>query len=62
MTRELMPLNLQDLDVHELERRLEMAAAPIAPDGWRCDCNGRCQEDGCIGHCDFEIIPVSARS
>ena len=37
-------LNLRDLDVEELERRLEMAASPVTPDGWYCDCNG---------HCDF---------
>ena len=57
--KELIPLNLRDLDVEELERRLEMAAAPISPDGWVCDCDGECGQKTCGGRCDFGIpIPV----
>lgn len=39
---EMEILTVQDLDVAELERRLEMAATPITPDGWLCDCNENC--------------------
>ncbi len=38
---ELVPLNIDDLDVAELERRLELAAALPNADCWvQCSANG----------------------
>lgn len=61
--REMTSLNIEELDVQELERRLEMAAVGgVAADTWVCigncgdceDCGGNyCSEDG-IGGCDTD--------
>lgn len=41
---ELLSLNIDDLDVEELEQRLEMAAAAAACDCWVNGCTGYCKE------------------
>lgn len=38
---EIESLNIEDLDVQDLERRIELAAA-VGTDGLWCDCNGEC--------------------
>ncbi len=54
---EITSLNFADLDVEELERRLELAATmpDVQPLGVWCDCNGNnpCQQCTCYdaGYC-----------
>jgi hypothetical protein len=42
---EITSLNFADLDVEELEHRLELAVAGAQPLGVWCNCNGRCGID-----------------
>lgn len=50
---EIEVLDLEDLDVDELEQRLELAAAGgITPDGWICACDDKCT------HCDYTSCPA----
>ena len=48
MDYEIVSLNAEDLDVYELERRLELAMGMYITDGWVCgkDCGSDC---GCNG-------------
>jgi hypothetical protein len=54
---EIEVLNLEDLDVDELEQRLELASGSIAqPDGWVCWCD----RDWC--DCDVFICTCNAEA
>lgn len=51
--REIVSLNIRDLDLQALERRLELAAGLVASlDGWACgvDCTTHCAPV-CTAHC-----------
>lgn len=54
---EIESLNVDDLDIEELERRIELASAmPMLPDGWICgaDCGSACGANcgsNCVGLC-----------
>jgi hypothetical protein len=57
--REIVSLNIKNLDIQELERRLELAAGLIAtPDGWVCGADG-CGVDcgtNCVGNCPSNCV------
>ena len=49
---ELISLNVDDLDIEELERRLELAfGAPSTPDAWDGPGPGECCPTVCYGYC-----------
>lgn len=48
--REIQSLNLDQLDVEDLEHRLELATALPVELSWGCDCNGDCPTQ-CTSNC-----------
>lgn len=50
--REIRSLNLDDLDVVDLEQRIELASAVPTEMAWGCDCDGDCPTFESCGHCD----------
>ena len=42
MVPEIQSLNIDNLDVQELEQRIELASAMTTEMGIWCDCNGEC--------------------
>lgn len=56
---EVESLNIEDLDVEELERRIEMAAALPSPMGWICSCDSSklCDNNVCTDICTEVIAP-----
>lgn len=49
---EVESLNIEDLDVEELERRIEMAAALPSAMGWICSCDNKlCDNNVCSSVC-----------
>lgn len=64
ITSELVNLNLDDLDVEELERRLEMSVGSPNVNEPSCDvhggpgpvpCGANCNTDGCDTNCGVDI-------
>ena len=66
---EIESLNIEDLDVQELERRLELAAGLPLDMGWTCDCdnhtcspdcgcnNYTCTDNTCSTLCNYDCGP-----
>lgn len=57
---ELESLNIEDLDVEELERRIEMSAAMPTAMAWVCSCeSGKlCDNNVCSEICSSVIAPT----
>lgn len=56
---EMESLNIEGLDVEELERRIEMAAALPSAMGWICSCDSGklCDTQVCSEICSEVIAP-----